>query len=71
MSNAKAGEIYEELKSLLLAKHKHAISVLLRVFLEISVDHHLLSIGSKTTYYDPKNKRDVEKKLRAKSRRER
>jgi hypothetical protein len=66
VSNAKAGEIYEELKSLLLAKHKHAISVLLRVFLEISIDHHLQSIGSKTTYYDAKNGREVEKKLKAK-----
>lgn len=65
-ANSKAGEIYEELKSLLLTKHKHAISVLLRVFLELSVDHHLVSIGSKTTFVDPKSHRSVDKKLKAK-----
>lgn len=68
VSNAKAAEIYEELKSLLLTKHKHAISVLLRVFLEISVDHHLNAIGSSTTFKDPTNGHKVEKKLKAKVR---
>jgi len=66
VSNAKAAEIYEELKLLLLTKHKHAISVLLRVFLEISVDHHLNAIGSSTRFKDPKTGHKVEKKLKAK-----
>ena len=66
VSNAKCSEIYEELKSLLLTKHKHAISVLLRVFLEISVDHHLVSIGSSTTFKDPKSGYVADKKLKAK-----
>lgn len=66
VSNPKAAEIYEELKSLLLTKHKHAISVLLRVFLEISVDHHLNAIGSSTTFKDPNSGHKVEKKLKAK-----
>jgi hypothetical protein len=64
VTNQKSLEIYEELKSLLLAKHKHAISVLLRVFLELSVDHHLVSIGSKTTVVH--NNRDVDKSLKLK-----
>lgn len=66
VSNAKAAEIYEELKSLVLTKHKHAISVLLRVFLELSVDHHLNAIGSSTTFKDPNSGHKVEKKLKAK-----
>jgi len=47
VSNAKIGEIYGELRSLRLAQHPHAISVLLRVFLETSVDHYLTKAGVK------------------------
>jgi hypothetical protein len=66
VTNAKAQEIYDELKSLQLAHHKHAISVLLRVFLEISVDHRLGVIGSKTTFIDPKSGRELDKNLQSK-----
>jgi hypothetical protein len=37
----KIAEIYKELRSLRLDTYPHAISVLLRVFLETSVDHYL------------------------------
>jgi hypothetical protein len=41
ITNAKIEEIYNELRTLLLEKHPHAIAVLLRVFLETSVDDYL------------------------------
>ena len=41
VSNAKLAEIFKELRSLTLADFPHAISVLFRVFLEISVDDYL------------------------------
>ncbi len=41
IGNPKIGEIYTELKLLQLSKHPHAIAVLMRVFLECSVDEYL------------------------------
>src|SRR5580704_4155085 len=41
IGNPKIEEIYNELRTLLLEKHPHAIAVLLRVFLETSVDDYL------------------------------
>lgn len=41
----KIAEIEQELRSLALASHPHAISVLFRVFLEQSTDHYLGSMG--------------------------
>lgn len=59
--------IYTELKSLLLSKHVHAISVLLRVFLEMSVDEYLITkAGSTLTFKDPKTNGERDKSLRAK-----
>ncbi len=46
VSNAKILEIYTELRTLLLAKHPHAIAVLLRVFLETSVDQYLTAAAT-------------------------
>lgn len=52
VSNAKIAEITKELRELELAHFPHSISVLFRVFLEQSVDHHLategISLKSKT-----------------------
>jgi hypothetical protein len=63
----KIADIFEELRSLQLAKHKHAIAVLLRVFLEMSVDEYLVKkAGLKLTFRPPKATRDVEKTLRTK-----
>jgi hypothetical protein len=41
ITNSKIDEIYNELRTLQLAKYPHSISVMLRVFLETSVDHYL------------------------------
>jgi hypothetical protein len=41
VTNPKIAEIYNELRSLRLGQHPHAIAVLLRVLLETSVDHYL------------------------------
>jgi hypothetical protein len=65
VTNPKAQEIYKELKVLRLASHPHAIAVLLRVFLEISVDCFLVSIGSGTTYKDPNSGKTLDKSLRS------
>ena len=45
VTNPKIGEIYRELRTLQFSKHPHAIAVLLRVFLETSVDHYLTKAG--------------------------
>jgi hypothetical protein len=67
VTRAKIDGIYKELKVLLLTKHVHAISVLLRVFLEMSVDEYLVSkAGSTLTFKDPKNSRTLDKKLKEK-----
>ena len=59
--------IYEELRSLQLAKHKHAIAVLLRVFLELSVDEYLTKVAKvKLTYVNPRNNRTFDKNLQTK-----
>lgn len=66
VTNAKASEMYEELKTLQLSKNRHAISVLLRVFIELSVDHHLVAIGSKLTFMPPGGNREKDKNLKTK-----
>jgi hypothetical protein len=58
VTNAKIAEIYGELRTLQLAKHPHAIAVLLRVFLETSVDHYLTTTGLGTTYTTPAGPKD-------------
>lgn len=66
ISTTKIAGIYNELRSLNL-KHVHAIGVLMRVFLEMSVDDYLENkAGSKITFQDPKTNRVIEKKLRDK-----
>jgi hypothetical protein len=46
VTTPKIDKIYNELRILSLAKHVHAISVLLRVFLEMSVDEYLVNKSS-------------------------
>jgi hypothetical protein len=58
VTNAKIGEIYNELRSLRLAQHPHAVAVLLRVFLETSVDHYLTKIGVELTTNTPGGVKD-------------
>jgi hypothetical protein len=63
----KIAGIYGELTSLLLSKHVHAIGVLLRVFLEMSVDAYLVNTaGLLLTFNEPRSGRDVDKKLKMK-----
>ncbi len=61
IQNAKIEKIYNELKILQLSKHVHAISVLLRVFLEMSVDDYMEKTGISLTV--KKNGHTIDKKL--------
>lgn len=65
---AKIAGIYGELKTLQLSKHVHAIGVLLRVFLEMSVDDYLENKAKVSlTFKDPKNPTQTrDKKLKDK-----
>jgi hypothetical protein len=56
-------EIYKELRSLKLVDAPNAISVLLRVFLELSVDHFLERNGVALRFTPPGSPREVYKKL--------
>lgn len=63
----KMAGIYGELTTLLLSKHVHAIGVLLRVFLEMSVDEYLVNTaGVSLTFKEPKSGRTIDKKLKNK-----
>lgn len=63
----KMAGIYGELTTLLLSKHVHAIGVLLRVFLEMSVDECLINTaGVSLTFKEPKSGRMIDKKLKNK-----
>lgn len=64
VTNPKVAEIYKELRSLNIADYPHAVSVLLRVFLELSVDHYLTASGLGVTEHTPGGTKD--KKLRKK-----
>lgn len=59
-------EIYGELQSLKLDAHRNAIAVLLRVFLELSVDHSLEKNGGDLQRTDPKSGKKFWKSLDAK-----
>jgi hypothetical protein len=58
IGNAKIEEIYDELRMLLLEKHPHAIAVLLRVFLETSVDDYLTRSSIALTVSTPGGTKD-------------
>ncbi len=64
-TNAKIEKIYNELRILQLSKHVHAIGVLLRVFLEMSVDDYLVKKAASTLSIT-KNGHEHFKKLDAK-----
>lgn len=65
ITNAKIEKIYGELRILQLSKHVHAIGVLLRVFLEMSVDDYLVNkAGASLTFV--RNGHVSDKKLVAK-----
>ena len=56
-----------ELKALQIGTHPHAIAVLMRVFLEISVDAYLVRHGIGTTARDVKSGKTYDKVSEAKS----
>jgi len=63
----KIAEIYRELQRLKVDEFPHACSVLLRVFLELSVDHHLTTNGISLEERDRKgnkHKKDLGKKVK-------
>ncbi len=67
VTTPKIADIFEELKSLQLGKHKHAIAVLLRVFLELSVDEYLTKTAKvKLTFTNPKSGHTSDKNLKTK-----
>lgn len=67
VTTAKIAGIYGELKTLQLSKHVHAIGVLLRVFLEMSVDDYLETKAKVLlTFKDPNSGRSIDKKLKDK-----
>lgn len=67
VADNKAAEILKELRRLKVEEFPHAIAVLLRVFLELSVDHYMDVQKLPLQFSDPKgNKRD--KSLKTKTR---
>lgn len=66
VTNSKIAEIAKELRLLALSEYPHAISVLLRVFLELSVDQYLKRHSIALTTVDKSGTRTVEKNLKTK-----
>jgi len=63
----KIAGVYEELRTLLLSKHVHAIGVLLRVFVEMSVDEYLTKTACMPlTFKHPKSGHVGDKSLKTK-----
>lgn len=58
IGNPKIGEIFAELRGLQLNKHPHSIAVLLRVFLECSIDDYLSRNGVSLVVSTPNGDRD-------------
>jgi len=66
VTDNRISEIYQELRTLKLADARNAIAVLLRVFLEMSVDHFLENNGGSLTFKSPDGKtrhKKLDKKL--------
>jgi hypothetical protein len=58
VTNSKILEIYTELRRLQLSRNPHAIAVLMRVFLETSVDHYLKSVNIPLNFSTPGGNKD-------------
>jgi hypothetical protein len=65
VTDNRISQIYKELRTLKLVDARNAIAVLLRVFLELSVDHFLENNGGSLTYKDGTRERfkKLDKKL--------
>ena len=67
VTNPKVAGIFGELRILQLSKHVHAIGVLLRVFVEMSVDEYLTNVASiPLTTTNPNNNQLKDKYLKTK-----
>jgi hypothetical protein len=67
VTTPKISGIYDELRRLLLARHVHSIAVMLRVFLEMSVDEYLTKVaGLSLKFKHPKSGHDLDKTLKTK-----
>src|SRR5258706_8049748 len=67
VTDNKTAEILRELRRLKIDEFPHAIAVLLRVFLELSVDHYMDVHGLPLRFVDPKGGNKREKSLKAKT----
>jgi len=67
VTDNKTAEILKELRRLKVDEFPHAIAVLLRVFLELSVDHYMDVHHLSPHFIDPKGGSKREKSLRAKT----
>jgi hypothetical protein len=63
IQDGKVASIFRELKTLKLEDAPNAISVLLRVFLELSVDYYMRSNNLPNRIRDPKSGKESDKKL--------
>jgi hypothetical protein len=63
IQESKLASIFKELKHLRIDDAPHAIAVLLRVFLELSVDHYLAANNLPTKAKDPKSGKEFDKNL--------
>jgi hypothetical protein len=67
VTTPKIAGVYEELRALQLSKHVHAIGVLLRVFVEMSVDEYLTKTARiQLTFKPPKSNHVLDKNLKMK-----
>ena len=66
VGDSKVASIFKELRGLRVDEYPNAIAVLLRVFLELSVDYYMDSNSLVLKYKDPKSNKVVEKSLKKK-----
>lgn len=66
IASSKVASIFNELKILKLEENANACAVLLRVFLELSVDHYSRENKLEVKYTDQKSGKRIEKKLKVK-----
>lgn len=66
VSKAKVAEIFGELKSLRMDDHPNACAVLLRVFLELSLESYMRTNSIDTQFKDPRSGRILDKDLKNK-----
>lgn len=62
----KCAEIFKELRNLKIDHYPHSVAVLLRVFLELSIDSYMDRHGIPKTFKHPKDNRTLDRSLRDK-----